>query len=298
MGKIVKPFVIIQFIFTIALLGMVLWFHYFSPDNTMQNVKRQDIILEDIMKDLSASLKMTDVDQKAIADNSQPVSPEDFQKASTVLATMEMYAKTKHETILNAQHVLQLADAKNQEYVARNDVETNELARNQSEVAQREQEERDAKTALAAARNTVRQLQGEVAALESQIEGMKSEIAESESEAEKLEGELEVKIAELTRVKKLLDACIRGEQKPQVSEWSGVKAKILEVDADWQFAIINKGEVDALPMFLTAFVHRGDKFLAMATVVRVEENVALIKIDLESLMTDDKIVAGDTIFFY
>ena len=73
--------------------------------------------------------------------------------------------------------------------------------------------------------------------------------------------------------------------------------RVLAIDPQWNFAVINRGEVDVLPMFSEAFVHRGDTYVGKLRVRQVERGVAVAEILPETFVEGMTVQVGDTLFF-
>ncbi len=135
--------------------------------------------------------------------------------------------------------------------------------------------------------------------LQDQIKNLDKEITDQQTLISSVKTELELRTVERDKARELLAACLRpasntaGVQGP----WPGKTATILAVEPDWNYVVIDKGEVDVLPMFMEAFIHRGDQFVGKIRVMKVDRTVALAEILTETLTPGLTVEAGDTIFF-
>jgi len=178
------------------------------------------------------------------------------------------------------------------------DARVEELTSTREEVASVEEELTETESSLNSAEESSASLRRETDALERQASALRTDIAEQDEKITELETELAKVTGERDRIEKLLRACRRNIDDPiEESDWHQRPARILAVVPEWDYVVINKGEVDVLPMYLEAYVHRGDEFIGKVRVMRVERTVALAEILEDTLVDGKKIKAGDTIFF-
>jgi len=159
---------------------------------------------------------------------------------------------------------------------------------------------------LATTQNELRQANSSVSDLEREKSGLEQTISSLSTQLEELNAKSTVLGDSITKTEGeyqramiLLRSCLyppRPEDKT-ANEWTDVPAKVLAVDREWNLAIINKGEVDTLPMFIEAYVHRGDTFIGKLRIMRVENTVAIAEILQNTLVDGATIEVGDTIFF-
>jgi len=150
---------------------------------------------------------------------------------------------------------------------------------------------RDAQSELATLQRTNQTLQRQVEDLDAQIDTNNQAISATREK-------LELRTGERDRIETLLAAFRRPVKSDgSVSDWHQKTARVLEVDPEWNYVVVNKGEVDVLPMFLEAFVHRGDEFIGKIRIMQVEDTVALAEVLPETMTPGTQVEAGDTIFF-
>jgi hypothetical protein len=74
-----------------------------------------------------------------------------------------------------------------------------------------------------------------------------------------------------------------------------LQGEVVEVNYDWQYAIINLGNKDGLPQNLTMTVGRDREFIANALVTRVYKDYAVV--DILPEMKQGEVLQGDRVFF-
>ncbi|MGA0370069.1 MAG: hypothetical protein ACO3N7_11555, partial [Kiritimatiellia bacterium] len=179
------------------------------------------------------------------------------------------------------------------------------LAQKVSEVSDVRSRIASAESSLAEGKQTIRNLETEIAtlereskALQQQLENLDRQITDQQTLISNVTSELKLRTGERDRVRELLAACRNPkDSEGGVSQWHEKTAQILAVEPEWNYVVINRGEVDVLPMYLEAFVHRGDDFLGKIRVMQVDRTVALAEILTDTLAPGAQIQAGDTIFF-
>lgn len=173
-----------------------------------------------------------------------------------------------------------------------------ELADARSEIGNLEEMLADVRGQLEEANQTISTLETEKSRLQREVESLESEIQSQDDQIASLESRLERVTEERNRIEALVKACQqRPDQDQTESDWHQRTAKILAIEPEWDYVVINKGEVDVLPMYLEAYVHRGDEFIGKVRVMRVERTVALAEILKDTLVDGKQIQTGDTIFF-
>lgn len=138
----------------------------------------------------------------------------------------------------------------------------------------------------------------EVTRLENDRDSLRQQTGQIQEQVSRTEKELQLRTTEKDRIEALLAACRSTRNEDGGSgDWHEQTARILASDPDWNYVVINKGEVDVLPMYLEAFVHRGDDFIAKVRVMQIENTVSLAEIIEGTLQPGAEIQSGDTIFF-
>lgn len=173
-----------------------------------------------------------------------------------------------------------------------------DLAATRSRVAGLENNLSNTNNQLRETNNQITTLDRENATLQQQVDSLDRQITNQQTLISRVEANLKRRTGERDRIRELLAACRRPRITPGgPSPWHQQTAKILAVEPQWNYVVINKGEVDTLPMYLEAFVHRGDQFLGKIRVMQVDRTVALAEILPDTLTEGMTLEAGDTIFF-
>lgn len=145
---------------------------------------------------------------------------------------------------------------------------------------------------------SVASLERENSSLQQQVESLDTQITNQQTLISRVEADLKRRTGERDRIRELLTACRRPKVTPGgPNPWHQQTAQILAVETEWNYVVINKGEVDTLPMYLEAFVHRGDQFVGKVRVMQVDRTVSLAEVLTETLTEGMTFEAGDTIFF-
>lgn len=173
-----------------------------------------------------------------------------------------------------------------------------ELADVRSKVSGLENELAETRTAARETTQQAASLQREITTLESRVENLDRQIAEREAREAEITRLLALRTGERDRIETLLSAARRPvERDGSVSDWHEKTASVLASDPEWNYVVIDKGEVDVLPLFIEAFVHRGDDFIGKIRIMQVERTVALAEVLVDTLIGGAQIQTGDTLFF-
>lgn len=173
-----------------------------------------------------------------------------------------------------------------------------ELEETRGKVANLENALTESREALASAKESIPALEREIRTLESRVEDLDQQIAAREETEADIIKRLEIRTGERDRIETLLAAARRPvERDGSVSDWHQKTATVLAAEPEWNYVVINKGEVDVLPLFVEAFVHRGDEFIGKIRVMQVERTVALAEVLTDTLVQGAQVQAGDTLFF-
>lgn len=174
-----------------------------------------------------------------------------------------------------------------------------ELTDARARVAQLEINLGNSKSSLQNTRNQIATLTRENESLQEDVNRLDKQITDQQTLISQVRTELELRTSERNKAKKLYEECMRGPSGDQneSGDWHQATAKILAVEPEWNYVVINRGEVDTLPMFLEAFVHRGDTFVGKIRVMQVDRMVAIAEILTDTLTPGMTVQSGDTIFF-
>lgn len=304
MGKALKTFLILNLLLSMA----VVWFgieHF----NNREVIKARGLMHEATLRDVSQNLGWgREIDREEAQDRKQaaftvpqPISVEDLGNLELALNELSRFA-TQRFAQLN-QRTSQLISEEQahanterirSETQAQLDTTREDLRRTRETLAQTQNE-------LQQANRTIDGLRADKSNLERQVASLTNELAEKNERIDTLEIDLEARTAELDRaldrIRRYEDILRDGTNAGDQGIWSGVPAKVLEVDTQWQYVVIDLGEIDRLELFLNAYVHRGEEYIGQVNVIRIENTVALAEILQHTIQPGMTIQPGDTIFF-
>jgi hypothetical protein len=225
-------------------------------------------------------------------------SAEQIPTLTATLETLETLASTRSEQLAETFENAQVAKA-NLETERTNLAATeSKLDSTRTEVAGLETTLADVEQKVEVAASETSTLQRETQRLESQVEDLNQQTSRLQEQTTKTREMLNLRTIERDRMEELLAACRQPRTNDgSTGDWHQKTAQILAADPEWNYVVINKGEVDVLPMYLEAFVHRGDDFLGKIRVIQVENTVALAEVLPETLAPGVELQSGDTIFF-
>ncbi len=134
--------------------------------------------------------------------------------------------------------------------------------------------------------------------LESRIAQLNSRITELNNELASLEIDLETRIQERDLAQTEYEKCRYGAAGEQTAaSLKGKRGKVLAMNPDWEYVVIDKGMVDNVEIDLQALVHRGNEYIGKLKVVRVEDEISVAEIIPGSVAPSESIKAGDAYFF-
>jgi multidrug efflux pump subunit AcrA (membrane-fusion protein) len=304
MGKALKTFIILNLLLSLA----VVWFgieHF----NDREVIKARGLMHEATLRDVSQNLGWgREIDREEAQDRKpgtftvpQPITVEELGNLDMALNELSRFA-TQRFAQLN-QRTSQLISEEQahanterirSETQAQLDTTRADLQRTRATLEQTQNE-------LQQANRTIDGLRADKSNLERQVASLTTELAEKNERIDTLEIDLEARTAELNRAMDRIERLERwrstGNADGPQGIWSGVPATVLEVDTQWQYVVIDLGEIDRLELFLNAFVHRGDEYIGQVNVIRVENTVAVAEILQHTIQPGLTIQPGDTIFF-
>jgi len=174
-----------------------------------------------------------------------------------------------------------------------------ELSEARTEIARLEGEIETTQGLLAQARGRISTLQGEITGLQTRLDTLNADLVDRNNQLQTLNIDVEAAIEERNLLVADYKACRLGAsgEGSDSGEWRGRTAKILEVNKDWNFVVINKGLADKLKGEIQAYVHRGNEYVGKLEVIEVDNTVSVARIIPDSVPEGVDLVAGDTLFF-
>jgi hypothetical protein len=268
-------------------------------------IKARTLLLQEASRDLADTLNFGQ--QQAWEDEAAgegtlritaPESSDGLDGYIAQLNSLESVAQTRveqlsevYETLLTRREELAVSREELRQRTAERDQTRADVAALETELTESQSTLADARAEVSSVRRTNQSLTRQVDDLDRQIANLDNQISSTRDQ-------LALRTGERDRVQKLLDACLRprDEEDPDLA-WKGQTASILAVEPEWNFVVLNKGEVDILPMFLDAEIKRGDQRIGKVRVMQVENKVAIAEIITEELAPDTFPQAGDTLIF-
>lgn len=229
---------------------------------------------------------------------SEPDDMEELPALTSQLEELSSFAEQRVSQLSKKFEELTQSQADLEETSTKLTAKETELADTRTQMSTMENTLANSKQSLSDNQNQVTTLTSENASLQQQVDGLDTQITAQQTQLSQKQTELTLRTGERDRIQELLAACKRpADVTGGPTEWHQKTAQILAVEPEWNYVVINRGEVDVLPMYLEAFVHRGDKFVGKVRVMQVDHTVALAEIMRDTLTTGMTIEAGDTIFF-
>lgn len=322
MGKALKTFIILN----LLLSGTVVWFAYVHFVDR-EVIKARGLMHEDTMRTVAQNLgwgreaSHEEALRSAFQNNTlgqapeipdpmdvnrspfsvpQPIHVDELGSLQMALNELERFANQRF-ALLNLRTSQLIAEReRHQQEWAEHERTKEELRITRDDLRRTRETLAQTQNELQQANRTIDGLRADKANLERQVAALTNELAEKNERIDTLEVDLEATNAELTRaferIERLEKLWSDGETGPQ-GRWSGVQGTVLEVNSQWQFVVIDLGEVDRLELFLNAFVHRGDTYIGQVNVIRVENTVAVAEILPDTMEPGMMVEVGDTIFF-
>lgn len=301
MDKALKAFIFVNLIMSALVITFGL-----QTFNTRQVLKAEALELEQTAANISNSLKWGETvawedegsAQPLAFSFSQPAKGEDLPFLKTELEPLGRFAATRQAQLAqrNAQLVQTRSTLKDTEV---------ELAARTRDLESTVKKENDlnreltkTNAELANAKANAASLQTAKSEKEQDIRGKNDNLTNLNNSLADLEIDLDAMLQERDNALADYERCKNGaagkEQKSR--EARGQKGRVLAVNPDWEYVIIEKGDTE-VDRDYEAFVHRGREFVGKITIRRVEDQLAIAEIMTESVAEGDQIKPGDALFF-
>jgi len=242
----------------------------------------------------------SDTDRKNEAFSiSLPVEKDGLAAFETRLGELEEYAAYRLEQLDEEYNDLQASRQELSETEEMLSIRTQERDEARNRATQLKEDLSALEERLNQTKGTIADLERKKRTLDRQVEDLESEVASKEEQIAYLEKRLNLRTQERDQIQALYEACegrgrVGGGSGP---ENLGMPGKVLAIDPKWNFVVVNRGEVDVLPMFSEALVHRGDAYVGKLRVRQVERGVAVAEILPETFAEGMSVQIGDTLFF-
>lgn len=303
MSKAIKTFIILNLFASVALivLGTMLFME-------KQLIKTRPLMMRETFGRIATNLKWgEEVAEFKLEDQRfsgsftlpRPVQHQDIAGLESKVGNLSSFAGGRighlggvHRNLVQTQNTLE--NTKND--LARTE---NELGDARAESARLEGEIDRTRGELAQARSKISTLRGEITGLQTRLDTLNGDLTEKNNELQTLQIDVEATIEERNILIADYKACrigAAGEGKDS-GEWRGRAAKILEVNSDWNYVVINKGLADKLKKDIEAYVHRGKEYVGKLEIIEVDKIVSIARIIPDSVPEGVKLTPGDTLFF-
>jgi hypothetical protein len=298
MGKAIKTFIILNLALSV---GVAIYGYLLFRDREI--VKARTILLESNTQLVAANLNWgQEVDWESPEDRRsgtfmvpRPASPDELPSMENTLGELGRFA-TQRLAQLN-QRYNELVQTQRQLSETRETLATREreLATTRQELATARERVSSMETDLRQSRLELNTIRVEREGLERQVQGLNVQLTERDDQIASLEVDVARLREDLANLTDRTQANIPGGTSSEA--WKGRPATILAVNETYRFVILDKGEIDVLPVGIEAIIHRGDEFIGTVTVRQVEELVAIAEINPATLTPGASILPNDTVFF-
>jgi uncharacterized protein YoxC len=298
MGKAIKTFIILNLLLSIgvAIYGFLLF-------RDREIIKARTILLQENAQRIASNLSWgREVAWESADDRRpgnftvpQPATAEELPAMENALGELARFATQRFAQL--DQRYAELVRTRNEL------AETREtLATRERELATARQELTTARERVSAIEDDLRQSRLEVNTvrverdgLERQVQQLNNQVAAQNDQIASLEVDIARLQEDLASATQRAQARVPGGASAEA--WKGRSATILAVNETFQFVILDRGEIDVLPIGIEAIVHRGEEFVGTVTVRQVEEFVAIAEINRATLTPGVSIQNNDTVFF-
>ncbi len=129
-----------------------------------------------------------------------------------------------------------------------------------------------------------------------QINGMKKATAEYQAEAEMKRKEVEIEEAKMVDARRALDEVVRKiEDRKKSFDRNSLNARIVAVNADWGFVVVNAGKTVGITDATKLLVTRGGQTVGKLNIVSVQGDRTVANIVPETLSEGMSISPGDQV---
>ncbi len=283
MAKVLRVFVILLFLMAVG--AAVLEYMLFEQRNERKNsVQTLEKAVMDVAQTLTAPKEpyIEAIDQK--------ISANGLMNSATMgsqLRVLEALADNRYEQLFTTKDDLKKTQdelAKTQQELAQTkqelDTARKEIAALNERLVQKEAE-------LAQAQQKIGTIEGQIAELGRTIETQKAQIAKLENEKVELNDENQRLEVELARY--LNDPTI-VKQMPK-----GLSGKIVVVNPDWNFVVLDIGTKEGLVNNAFMLVHRADQLVGRVRITNAQEHMAIA--DIQTDWVAGPLQEGDNVLY-
>lgn len=280
MAKALKFFVILIFL----LSGGALYLS-FDLFNKREVLKYRTQAGENNLAQIATSLESTNFNKAALI----AVTTNDFPRMAAaqyaVVAEAKNVFATKKALGLDLTNTLGRLDATN----AVLDSTLATLAATKAEVERLNETVNQKNTEIAQKEGQINELKTAKADLETQVKDRDDKIAKNEEMIKDLNDEIKADREDIKRISAELAACVSPTGDPYIRP--GTAGRILKVNDDWNFVVLNIGTNHGLVPNGTMIVHRGDKMIGRIRIAVVNKDMCIATIERD--WTQGTVQEGD-----
>lgn len=262
MGKALQPLVIVLLV--LGIISLILGSMLFSQREIL---KGRTLLHEEAVVKIAQNLQMEGLDPNRITQQMK-----DYNTMRTPLDLVAVAAQNKHEMLVQTKADLdatrtELANTKTELEGTKND-----LAAAQQKIVDLNDTIEKKNVELVEANGRIVQLEQDKNGLQLQIDDLNNQLLKSEDEMR----DLQDKIATLEKVIKDLEA---KEGTPGMARIPvGTMGRVLVVNPDWNFVVLDIGSDQGLVPNAEMLVHRKDQLIGKVRISAVEKTLAIAEI--------------------
>ncbi len=279
MAKMLKPLIVVLLILSIVSLtfGIMLF-------NQREIIKGRTQRLENSTLSFARSIHFDDIRLEQL---------KDYATMQAALNRLNVFAGNMYQELQDT--ILDLANTKLDLEQTREElrITQNQLEAARQQIARLEDTVREREAEIARANQQIAQLERDKASLESRISSLESQLAEAEEEKRDLSDEIVTLNDQIKSLEKLILQLTGDDSQPVVPY--GLSGRILAVNPDWNFVILDIGSEEGLGVNAEMLVHRRDELVGKVRISSVEDHFAIAEILNDWLVRPLR--RGDTVLY-
>ncbi len=282
MGKVVRIFIILLFILSIAALVMEVQLF-----GQREQLKGRTQKLENGLVRISEQLTAPrDPHIEAIPQRVDINTLKQYEQMDGPIRLVQTLVDNRTEELFGTREDLEqtrdtLERTRNELAQTRRDLEQarDRIARLQEDIQRKDRQ-------IADLEQTVRDRDDTIAQRDSTIEELRDQVADHREKIEDLEHDI-------ARLERLIPEDEMIGAAPRIP--AGLSGNVILVDPEWNFVILNIGTEAGLLPNVELLVHRDEEFISRIRVIAVRERIAVADIQRDS--TISSLAEGDSVFF-
>lgn len=268
MAKALKVFVVLLFI----LSGVALWLGI-TLFQQRETIKGRTQAGENTLAKIAQNLAATNFNKA----NLVAATTNDFKRMRDEQAKLDAVAKNTYDTLKQTEK--DLADTRDTLKKTEDELATTKttLKEREDEVAQLKTSVSEKEQEIAKRDGQINELKTAKADLEQQVKDREDKIAKNEETIKDLKDEIRADEEDIKRISAELSACQSHGTKPYIRP--GTAGRIVKVNDDWNFVVINLGTNHGMVPNGDMYVHRGDKLIGLVTIAVANKEMSIATID-------------------